>query len=544
MSSGEASITLDRWRPNVSDNASTPDSPQSPFLNLKLPEPNAMKLSLLPPSMVSMHHSSNFKLNASSSSIKKRRKANKERRRKQSLANLKAQRTYDLTAGSTPMSSSENDDEQSLHGQNDTNIKKPFDLTKESTPFTDDSENDVQIIESNVNKKHFTQDSNTKTGTNNNSNNGNNDDIMVNANHNFEKFTLLGIGGSLLRKAGWDGNKKSLYQQSGGPIEQSEKYKALQRGKKGLGYSANRQFQPSLSSLSQPTNHRRIRLSRRRPMNVSSNTMDTAIIILEDDNDKKTKKKRKGRKRKRIEIEEDDDDDDADVVVLDKREVTKRRLNKIPFTTIIDQMQTESEECTKSFINSLFLGKKRVVSLNKMVISLKDSYSQCKIAVPVKGKFCSHLQPFDAKSFLIRPKKYQKCTHCNKAIKREHLIRSIYFQKIFDDLRLHYDESIEQVEICEDGSWKPVVEKKQKNLKEKIAQQAMVDIGDNSRQIQKRQSVIELSSDEGDVINHNMAMPPSTMHHHVVSLLESSDDGEDSQNKEDLENEDANNAVL
>merc|ERR1712048_1290665 len=99
----------------------------------------------------------------------------------------------------------------------------------------------------------------------------------------------------------------------------------------------------------------------------------------------------------------------------------------------------ESEETTKAFISSLFKNKKKRIAITRLIISVKDSYSQCKIAVPVRGKECNHLQPFDAKSFLIRPKKYQKCSFCNKTIQKDELIRSLYFQKIFDDLRLHYD---------------------------------------------------------------------------------------------------------
>merc|ERR1712228_1165290 len=251
---------------------------------------------------------------------------------------------------------------------------KTFDLTTQSTPMTDsdnESDSDVQIIESNANNSHFTQDSNTKTCTNNNNNN-NNDDVLLNANHNFEKFTLLGIGGNLLRKAGWDGNRDSLYEKKGGPIQQSEKYKKLQR-RNGLGYShhstKNKRFQPTLSSSTQSTHNRRIRLPRRRPMNMSSNTMDTAITLSDDDNDNDKTQKQRKRKRKRIEFEDD-------VVIVDKREVTKRRLNKIPFTTIIDKMQSETEQATKSFIESLFKGKKKKIAIMRMVISIKDSYSQ------------------------------------------------------------------------------------------------------------------------------------------------------------------------
>merc|ERR1712129_253152 len=101
---------------------------------------------------------------------------------------------------------------------------------------------------------------------------------------------------------------------------------------------------------------------------------------------------------------------DNELEIVSKHDVVKRRLNKTPFTAIIGKMKTESEATTKAFIDSLFKNKQRKIVITRLVISVKDSYSQSKIAVPVRGNECTHLQPFDAKSFLLRPKKYQKCT--------------------------------------------------------------------------------------------------------------------------------------
>ena len=416
------------------------------------------------------------------------------------------------------------------------------DLTQLETPITssDDDESEIEIIDQVIN----TRTEYAPSIAENYDNNVNNEspEISINDRHNFEKYTMNGIGGKLLRKAGWNGDKETLYEKDG-PIQQANKYLPLQKGifkHRGLGYAHSHSHNHHNSntnshSHSRPTSKQRAKpkpiqppsrrvfgstASQRRvpskPAN-RSNTADTAIVLGDsddddDDNDtekkqnhrveppqnkdnqilnlfgslngsrshshsQKKNKKRKSKKRKHHEISSSNlVDDDDDVVIVSKGEITQKRINKIPFNQIISRLRVDTEENTKKYIEKCFAGKtkkkrKNKLAVTKMVVSVKDSYSQCKIAVPVRGEHCTHLQPFDAKSFLMRPKKYQKCTTCDQNIKKEELIKSLYFQKIFDDMRLNYDEDIEQIEIMRDGTWKPVIPKEQRRKRQKVMKQ-------------------------------------------------------------------------
>merc|ERR1712232_1110732 len=90
------------------------------------------------------------------------------------------------------------------------------------------------------------------------------------------------------------------------------------------------------------------------------------------------------------------------------------------------------------------------------------------------------------------------------------LVRNIYFEKIFNDLRLNYDDSVGQVEIMEDGSWKAVIETKKDQKQQKMAQDIVDTVID--------QIIVLSSDDENDESLTNQT------HTHVVDLLESSDD--------------------
>merc|ERR1719499_474700 len=102
--------------------------------------------------------------------------------------------------------------------------------------------------------------------------------------------------------------------------------------------------------------------------------------------------------------------------------------------TFEDHIPLETLESTKQRIASHFSrNRRRSVCLEKLIISLIDSYSQCRITVPVRGTQCQHLQPFDLKGFLMRPRKYRKCTHCNQQIEREDLVKILYFDNIVQE---------------------------------------------------------------------------------------------------------------
>eukprot|EP01084_Bolivina_argentea_P042741 78791_1 len=173
-----------------------------------------------------------------------------------------------------------------------------------------------------------------------------------------------------------------------------------------------------------------------------------------------------------------------------------------------------------------------------MVISIIDSYSQCKIIVAVRGKKCNHLQPFDAKCFLLRPKKYQKCTQCNQHIKKTELIKNEYFQNIFNKIR---EQEIKQIEIMKDGTWKPYgytnYTIKDKLTENKIkTHNVIVDVTNNdikninnniNNNINKKtENVIVLTSDDEDNNNNNEKNGKNKKNKimDVVDLVDSSED--------------------
>ena len=132
---------------------------------------------------------------------------------------------------------------------------------------------------------------------------------------------------------------------------------------------------------------------------------------------------------------------------------TQNRMNR---SNVITRLAVESKATTKKFIRMQFANR-RGIAVTKMVVSVIDSYSQKRIAVPVRGRACPHLQPFDAKSFLSRPEQYQKCTQCNKRIRKEHLVKMEYFQLIFDHLE-KFHPKVERIEIQRDGTWHKVLQ--------------------------------------------------------------------------------------
>eukprot|EP01084_Bolivina_argentea_P140920 247667_1 len=249
-------------------------------------------------------------------------------------------------------------------------------ITPISSSESENNDSDIEIIETIMNPP-------------NNINNARTTHVTISDNEdNFERYTLGGIGGKLLRKAGWDGNTDDLNEKEG-PIAQSKKYQSLQRNKNGLGYvftyahkkrNTKRAYvYPLLTRprpLPPPNRNTRVRMpnltmhkrtnhnNNNGAIAARSNTMDTAIEISDDD---------------------EDTQQDDDVMVLDKYQVTQRRLkhlNGTVFDTIIKEMRCEKEETTKACIVKQFAGSKRRIAITKMVISIKDSYSQTKIIVP------------------------------------------------------------------------------------------------------------------------------------------------------------------
>ena len=130
--------------------------------------------------------------------------------------------------------------------------------------------------------------------------------------------------------------------------------------------------------------------------------------------------------------------------------------NRVNWNNVITRLAVESKATTEHWIQMQF-GRRRGISVTKMVVSTIDSYSQKRIEVPVRGRACPHLQPFDAKSFLSRPEQYQKCTQCNKRIRKEHLVKMEYFQLIFDHLE-KFHPKVERIEIQRDGTWHKVLQ--------------------------------------------------------------------------------------
>ena len=130
--------------------------------------------------------------------------------------------------------------------------------------------------------------------------------------------------------------------------------------------------------------------------------------------------------------------------------------NRVNWNNVITRLAVESKATTEHWIQMQF-GRRQGISVTKMVVSTIDSYSQKRIEVPVRGRACPHLQPFDAKSFLSRPSKYQKCTQCNKRVRGQQLVKMEYFQQIFDHLKRFYPK-VERIEIQRDGTWHKVLQ--------------------------------------------------------------------------------------
>ena len=517
-------------------------------------------------------------------------------------------------AGNTPVSSEEesddaqNDDIAIINATDDPPRSQPTssrkgnvcDLTL-STPTTpsSDEDDDIVILESVVRpRSSYNPTISTPTITSNHSSphNRNLEDVVYHETAHFEKYTVDGIGGRLLRKAGWNGDKTTLYERNG-PIEQSTKYRnSTMRQRSGLGFDST--FNPSpcyksrggqysdgtpkrkrvkygvfrpppMSSIS--TLPQRVRIPPLVAQCNQSNTRNTAISLLDDDDSDcmetanglhgrnglnsvnrpnpgtlrsmmdlngsgSGSKRRRNAKRKRAAVEVVDVDDD-DVVMVPKGEVVQRRIERIPFDDIVRGLAVDSEESTRRWIAREF-SKRRKIAVTKMVISVKDSYSQCRIAVPVRGRQCPHLQPFDARSFLLRPAKYQKCTQCNRRVGTGDLVKMAYFERIFDDLKVNHAE-IAQIEISRDGSWTPVVDKERKGGRSRncnvAVQREVVGIEDSDNE----------EGDGGDVEGHSVQSGSdgdgieNGDKGQSVIVLSSSDEGE-GENGNVMSNQDGN----
>ena len=115
----------------------------------------------------------------------------------------------------------------------------------------------------------------------------------------------------------------------------------------------------------------------------------------------------------------------------------------------IARLAVESKAATKQWMQRFAIGNRGVT---KTVVSVIDSYSQNKIAVPVRGRHCLHLQPFDAMSYLKRPYQYRTCPVCNDNVRREELVKMEYFQEIFDHLK-KFHPRVERIAVQTDGTW-------------------------------------------------------------------------------------------
>ena len=120
-------------------------------------------------------------------------------------------------------------------------------------------------------------------------------------------------------------------------------------------------------------------------------------------------------------------------------------------------LAVESKATTKKWIQRQFAKGGIFQKHGNKVVSVIDSYSQKRIADAVVGRHCSHLQPFDASSFLNRSYDInQKCPVCNKQVQRKELVKMEYFQEAFDYLKAEQPR-VERISIQRDGTWKMVM---------------------------------------------------------------------------------------
>ena len=122
--------------------------------------------------------------------------------------------------------------------------------------------------------------------------------------------------------------------------------------------------------------------------------------------------------------------------------------NRVEPNNLLTGMAVESKATTKQWIQLKF-AEQQGIAMPEMLVYVIGRY-QKRIEVPVKGRHCDHLQPFDAMSFLSRPVRYQRCPQCNKRIRREDLVKMEYFQEIFDHLEEFYPRVV-QIEIRRNG---------------------------------------------------------------------------------------------
>ena len=115
----------------------------------------------------------------------------------------------------------------------------------------------------------------------------------------------------------------------------------------------------------------------------------------------------------------------------------------------ITGLTVESKTTTKHWMQRIAIGNRGVTNT---VVSVIDSFSQNKIEVPVRGRHCLHLQPFDAESFIKRPLRLRTCPVCNEKVRREELMKMEYFQQIFDHLK-KFHPRVERIAIQTDGTW-------------------------------------------------------------------------------------------
>ncbi|OMH79156.1 E3 SUMO-protein ligase pli1 [Zancudomyces culisetae] len=90
----------------------------------------------------------------------------------------------------------------------------------------------------------------------------------------------------------------------------------------------------------------------------------------------------------------------------------------------------------------------------KSYLSLKCVLGQCRIKVPVRSKYCTHSQCFDATTFfcLFRGSPSFICPICQTNIRN---LKSLFIDAYFEDILKHYSNSdCDQVEVNPDGSWK------------------------------------------------------------------------------------------
>lgn len=127
-------------------------------------------------------------------------------------------------------------------------------------------------------------------------------------------------------------------------------------------------------------------------------------------------------------------------------------------------------------------------------VSLKDPYTRCRIATPIRSKHCKHVQCFDGLTFLQLNKTSNKfeCPYCYKRLLMDDLI----VDGFFEDILLNTSDSLETVQINLDGNWAVPGKVERRESKRKNSNTPMIlDLELEGLKTERKIVIIDIDSD-------------------------------------------------